>query len=77
MNDGEIVAQWSESPVESWNKQFRSYQSGVATKVRQSSVKENIHNIFHRMLTSSHPVIAFKRPRLSCIIDGETQGYRD
>ena len=72
MNGGLPIAQWSESPVESWNKHVRSFQSGVAAKARQSSVKENIHDIFCRMLISSHPVIATKRPRPSCSICGET-----
>ena len=71
MNDGDPVARWSESPVESWNKYVRSFQSGVGSKARQSSVEENIHDILRRMLICSHPVIASKRPRPLCRICGE------
>ena len=35
MNDGDPVARWSESPLESWNKYVRSFQSGVGSKARQ------------------------------------------
>ena len=33
------ISVWSESPVESWNKYVRLYQSGVSARARQSSIK--------------------------------------
>ena len=66
-NDGDSVANWSESPVESWNKYVRGYQSGIGSKARQTSIEENVHDIFRRMLISSHPVIASKQLLLGCV----------
>ena len=60
MNDSSSISKWSESPVESWNKHVRSFQSGTSSRAQQVSVKENIHDIFVRMLISSHPSIASK-----------------
>lgn len=70
-NDGRSIAKWSESPVESWNKHVRAFQSGPSARARQLSIKDNIHDIFRRMLIKSHPEIASKRPRASCSICGE------
>ena len=66
MNNGSSIAKWSESPVESWNKFVRSFQSGPAARSRQLSLKDNTYDIFRRMLIVSHPEIASKRPRPSC-----------
>ena len=71
LNDGLYIAKWSENPIESCNKHVRSFQSGTAARARQLSVKENIHNIFRRMLIMSHPFVAKKRPRPICSICGE------
>ena len=70
-NEGRSISKWSESPVESWNKHVRSFQSGPAARSRQLSIKDNIHDIFRRMLISSHPEIASKRPRTVCSVCGE------
>ena len=70
-NEGHSIAQWSESPVESLNKHIRSYQSGPSARSRQLSIKDNIHDVFRRMLITSHPEIASKRPRCICTICGE------
>ena len=70
-NGGHSIAKWSESLVGSWNKHVRSFQSGPDARSRQLSVKDNIHNIFHRMLIMSHPEIASKRPRPSCSVCDE------
>ena len=61
-NGGHSIAKWSESPVESWNKHVRSFQSGPAVRSRQLSVKDNIQDIFHRMLIMSHPEIESTPP---------------
>ena len=71
INDCLSIAKWSECPVESWNKHVRSFQSGTGSRSQQVSVKENIHDIFVRMLVSSHPSIASRRPRPSCSVCGE------
>lgn len=70
LNKGSSVAKWSESPVESWNKHVRSFQSGPAARSRQLSIKDNIHDIFRRMSIMSHPDIASRRPRPSCSVCG-------
>ena len=71
LNNGTSIAKWSESPVESWNKHVRSFQSGPASRSRQLSIKDNIHDIFRRMSIMSHPEIAMKRPRPRCSVCGE------
>ena len=71
LNDGSSIAKWSESPLENWNKYLRSFQSGPASRSRQLSIKENIHDIFKRVLIISHPEIASKKPRPSCSVRGE------
>ena len=70
-NNGQSIGKWSESPLESWNKHVRAFQSGPSSRARQFSIKDNIHDIFCRMLITSHPEIASKRPRVSCNICGE------
>ena len=70
-NNGQSIAKWSEGPVESWNKHVRAFQSGPASRARQLSIKDNIHDIFRRMLIVSHPEIATRRPRPHCSICGE------
>ena len=49
-NWGHSIAKWSENPVESWNKHVRSFQNGLAARSRQLSIKDNIQDIFRRML---------------------------
>ena len=71
LNDSSNISKWSESPVESWNKHVRSFQSGTSSRAQQVSVKENIHDIFVRMLISSHPSIASKKNRPTCSVCGE------
>ena len=61
-NDGHSIAKWSESPVESWNKHVCSFQSGPTAKSRQLSIKDNIYDVFRRILITSNLEIASKRP---------------
>ena len=42
INAGKSISVQSESPVESWNKYVRAYQSGVLTRAHQSSIKNNL-----------------------------------
>ena len=71
MNMGKAISIWSESPVESWNKFVRAYQSGVAARARQSSIKDNLKDVLSRMLIEYHPKVASLKPRPSCNICGE------
>ena len=71
MNEGKSIAKWSESPIEGWNKYVRSFQSGPTARSRQMSVKTSIHDIFKRMLITSHPIIASRRHRPTSQICGE------
>ena len=70
-NGSQSISRWSESPLESWNKHVRSFQSGPAARSRQLSINDNIHDVFCRMLITSHPEVTSKRPRPSCSICGE------
>ena len=70
MNDGLSISMWSENPLESWNKHVRSFQSGTAARARQMSVKQNIHDIFRRMLIMSHPYIV--AVKLKCLMSKNT-----
>ena len=72
MNNGNSLARWSEFPVESWNKHVRSFQSGVASKARQTSLKEPLwYILLHANIFPS--CFATKQPRLSCSICGDVE----
>ena len=66
INAGKSISVWSESPVESWNKYVRAYQSGVSARARQSSIKNNLKDVITRMLIESHPKVASLKPHPSC-----------
>ena len=72
-NGDKVISIWSESPVESWNKYVKAYESGVAAKARQTSMKENLRDILQRMLIQSNPTIAARKPRPLCSICGEVR----
>ena len=72
LNSGKSIGKWSESPLEAWNKHVRSFKSGPSCRSRQTSVKENLHDVFKRMLILSHPEISIKRHRCTCQICGES-----
>ena len=74
--EGRSILKWSKSPVESWNKHVRSFQSGPAARSRQLSIKDNIHDILRRMLISSHQEIASKRPLTICSVLTSTRIFR-
>ena len=71
INNGTSISKWSENPLESWNKYVRSFQSGPAARARQCSVKDNLKDVFTRMVIRSHPAIADKYPRPLCSLCGE------
>ena len=71
INMGKAISVWSESPVESWNKFVRAYQSGVGARARQNSIQDNLRDVFTRMLIESHPKVASMKPRPSCSVCGE------
>ena len=61
MNGGKCIAKWSENPLESWNKSVRAFQSSVAARARQNSMRNNINDILTRMLIMSNPEITTKK----------------
>ena len=71
INAGKSISVWSESPVESWNKYVRAYQSGVSARACQSSIKNNLKDVITHMLNESHPKVASLQPRQSCSKCGE------
>ena len=70
LNNGSSISKWSESPLEAWNKHVRSFKSGTSSRSRQTSIRANLHDIFRRMLITSHPAISSKRYRPLCRICG-------
>ena len=66
LTDGAPIAVYSEQAGEAWNKYIRSYKSGVAARVRQSSIKLNTRDVFMRMMVRSHPIIAAAKRRVVC-----------
>ena len=64
MMNGSPIARWSESGLEAWNKHIRNFRSGAGCRARQNSVKNNIQDIFVRMLITSAPAIANARQHL-------------
>ena len=67
INAGKSISVWSESPVESWNKYVRAYQSGVSARAHQSSIKNNLKDVITRMLIELHPKVASLKPRPSIV----------
>ena len=61
INQGRPIAIYSEQGSEVRNKYTRSYKSGPALRARQTSIKENILDIFNRMTNKSHPTIASRK----------------
>ena len=64
INNGTSISKWSE-------KYVRSFQNGPAARARQCSIKDNLKDVFTKMLIRSHPAIAEKYPRPLCSICGE------
>ena len=63
---GAPIAIFSEQGSEAWNKHIRAYKSGPAARARQTSIKENILDIFNRMMIKTHPKIACQKRQLVC-----------
>ena len=66
ITNGTPIAIFSEQGSEAWNKYIRAFKSGPAARARQTSVKENILDIFNRMMIKSHPEIASQKRQLLC-----------
>ena len=66
LNLGESIAIFSEQGSEAWNKHIRAYKSGPSARARQTSIKENINDIFNRMMIKTHPKIATQKRQVSC-----------
>jgi hypothetical protein len=66
MNDAKSISMWSESPIEAWHKYIRSFKSGAASRARQCSPEENIHDVFSRMIDMTHPAFWCTLKQVSC-----------
>ena len=66
LNKGESIAIFSEQGSEAWNKHIRAFKSGPSARARQTSIKENINDIFNRMMIKTHPKIATQKRQVSC-----------
>ena len=58
---GAPIAIYSEQGSEAWNKHIRSYKSGPAARARQTSIQDNILDIYNRMMIQTHPQIASRK----------------
>ena len=63
---GSPIAVYSEQGSEAWNKHIRAFKSGPAMRARQTSIQENIHDIFNRMMLKTHPKIASRKRQVQC-----------
>ena len=66
VNQVRPIAIYAEQGSEAWNKYIRAYKSGPAARARQTSIQENILDIFNRMMIKSHPTIASRKRQLQC-----------
>ena len=66
ITEGSPIAIYSEQGSEAWNKFIRSFKSGPAARARQTSIQENILDIFNRMLIKSHPEVASRKRQSKC-----------
>ena len=57
MNGCKPVSNWSEQGSEAWNKYIRAWKSGKSARSQQYSLKDNIYDVFRRILISTHPAI--------------------
>ena len=64
---GAPIAVFSEQGSEAWNKHIRAFKSGPGARARQTSIKDNTLDIFHRMMSKTHPIIASQKRQLACI----------
>ena len=63
MNGCKPVSKWSEQGSEAWNKYIRAWKSEKSSRSRQYSLKDNIYDVFCRILITTHPTIASQRFR--------------
>ena len=63
---GAPIAIFSEQGSEAWNKFIRSFKSGPAARARQTSIQENILDIFNRMMMKTHPEVASRKRQNKC-----------
>lgn len=64
--DGAPIAIFSEQGSDAWNKYIRAFKTGPAARARQTSLKENILDVFQRMMIMTHPKIASLKRQLVC-----------
>ena len=63
---GAPIAIFSEQGSEAWNKFIISYKSGPAARARQTSIKENLLDVFNRMMIKTHPEVATRKRQIVC-----------
>ena len=51
------VSKWSEQGFEAWNKYIRAWKSGISSRSRQYSLKDNIYDVFRCILITTHPTM--------------------
>ena len=68
---GSSIGVYSEQAQEAWNKHVTAFKSGPCARARQTSVKENLRDIFCRMLMVTNPLISFQRRHVICNICGK------
>ena len=66
MTNGAPIAVFSEQGSEAWNKHMRAYKSGPAARARQTSIEENLQDIFQRTMIKTHPKVASKKRQVTC-----------
>ena len=54
------ISVYSEQAQEHWNKFIVKYKSGPGARARQHNIKDNLADIFRRMLLMTNPMIASK-----------------
>ena len=63
---GAPIAIYSEQGSEAWNKFIRSFKSGPCARARQTSIQDNILDIFNRMMIKTHPEVASRKRQSRC-----------
>ena len=66
ITNGAPIAIYSEQGSEAWNKHIRAYKSGPAARARQTSIKENLQDIFQRIMIQTDPRVASRKRQVVC-----------
>ena len=66
LNEGRPISLYSEQGSEGWHKHLRAFQSGYSAKARQTSLKDNLKDVFLRMMYTTEPTIVNEMPHNVC-----------